>query len=61
MLNFLYKEYGLDINWMLYGHGVVIFSRLIEARKDLKTKRQKKISAKASKNGDGRIFPIHQI
>jgi len=46
MLNYLNKKYGLDINWMIHGHGVVIFTRLMEAHKELKTKKPKKISNK---------------
>jgi transcriptional regulator with XRE-family HTH domain len=46
MLYYLNKQYGLDINWMLFGHGVVISSRLMEASKELNTKKPKKISAK---------------
>ena len=47
MLKYLNKQYGLDINWMLFGHGVVIFSRSMEAGKELKTKKPKKISVKS--------------
>ena len=39
MLKYLNKEYGLDINWMLFGHGIVIFSRSMEAHKELNTKK----------------------
>jgi transcriptional regulator with XRE-family HTH domain len=46
MLRYLNKQYGLDINWMLFGHGVVSSSRLMEARKELKTKKTGKISNK---------------
>ena len=46
MLNYLNKQYGLDINWMIHGHGVVIFTRLLEARKELNIKKPKKISDK---------------
>jgi transcriptional regulator with XRE-family HTH domain len=46
MLNYLNKQYGLDINWMIHGHGVVIFTRLLEARKELTAKKSKKISKK---------------
>jgi len=46
MINYLNKQYGLDINWMIHGHGVVIFTRLMEARKELKTKKPGRISNK---------------
>jgi transcriptional regulator with XRE-family HTH domain len=46
MINCLNKQYGLDINWMIHGHGVVIFTRLMEAHKELRTKKPGKISAK---------------
>jgi len=46
MLNYLTKQYGLNINWMIHGHGVVIFTRLMEASKELKTKKPGKISDK---------------
>ena len=46
ILNYLNKKYGLDINWMIHANGVVIFSRLLEARKEINTKKPGKISAK---------------
>ena len=46
MLNYLHKEYGLDINWMIHGDGVVIFSRSMEARKELNKKKPKRTSTK---------------
>ena len=46
MLKYLNKQHGLDINWMLFGHGVVISSRLMEASKELNTKKPGKISNK---------------
>lgn len=52
ILNYLHKEYGLDINWMLFGDGVVISSRLMEARKELKTKKPKKISVKSRETNE---------
>lgn len=47
MLYYLNKEYGLNINWMIHGEGGIIFSRLVEARKELNTKKPKKISVKS--------------
>jgi transcriptional regulator with XRE-family HTH domain len=52
MLYYLHKEYGLDINWMLFGDGVVISSRLMDARKELKTKKPKKISVKSRETNE---------
>ena len=46
MLKYLNKQYGLDINWMINGKGEIIFSRFIEARKELNTEKPEKISNK---------------
>ena len=37
MLDYLNKNYGLDINWMIHGEGVVIFNRLPGACQGLNT------------------------
>ena len=46
MIDYLNKQYSLNINWMIHGHGVVIFTRLLEAREELNTKKPGKISDK---------------
>ena len=52
MLDYLHKEYGLSVNWLINGHGDVILNRIIKADVEIKTTKQKNIPVKTRKTID---------